>query len=176
MASRKTKKARSLAAKKGWETRRKREREEVSRIPKGKKRPAKKPESFASAEKRRRSKASKKGWITRRGIISRDKEALRDKIRELQEQIEEQKRVNSEIERVSVYLHDRFSKVMMLDSLPPRLIQETQMQHTVRVIQDIINQGVYDRDDAYREVSKHTGLSTREVYTLFCYIGADYVA
>lgn len=70
----------------------------------------------------------------------------------------------------------RFERVITLDHLPPRRINETQLEHASRIVSALKTQGI-EADQGYKEVAEHTGMTLREIYTLFHYVGVgDFAA
>jgi hypothetical protein len=163
----------------------------------------KKPVSKAKKQKRlskkqlfqKRSQAAKKGWVTRRGIsVSREGiPELKKKIAELEEDLrrkqelirkgrevyEEQFKKLKEVEGLEQHAEavmERYKHHIAMDQLPPRMIHETALQHAHRVVKAMKAFG-YNADQGYEIAARHTGLSAREVYTMFMYVGpGEFVA
>ena len=148
--------------------------------------PKKKPTRTQKAIKKKRSHAAKKGWITRRGIDvgRKDRFKMLQKIRELEEQLQRQKDEFEErvaiqaenFEETAQKLSTGYSKVFAFENLPTRMIHETALQHLGRVVKAMRLRGI-SADEGYVHAAKHTGMSPREAYTLFMYVGyGEFVA
>ena len=59
---------------------------------------------------------------------------------------------------------------MAFDGLPARMVQETASEWAVRIVKMMQHYG-FTAEQSYQRVSRHTGLSPREIYTMFCYVG-----
>jgi chromosome condensin MukBEF ATPase and DNA-binding subunit MukB len=149
---------------------------------KKRKRPAPKPKKKPT----RTQKAIKKKRITRRGIDvgRKDRFKMLQKIRELEERLQRQKDEFEErvaiqaenFEETAQKLSTGYSKVFAFENLPTRMIHETALQHLGRVVKAMRLRGI-SADEGYVHAAKHTGMSPREAYTLFMYVGyGEFVA
>jgi hypothetical protein len=69
--------------------------------------------------------------------------------------------------RVVKKLDSRFTNIMTLNKFPRRLIHETQEQYARRLVRLVMKQNWYDMNEAYGPIAGKSGVSPREVYTLF---------
>lgn len=114
---------------------------------------------------RKRSDAAKRGWEKRRNIAWRhdNVDELKDRIRQLEAKVAQQ-------DIVTETITTRYQQYLRFDNLPPRMIQETAGEHAIRIVKVMIQMGL-TTEQAYQAVAKHTKVSPREVYTMFCYVG-----
>lgn len=138
----------------------------------------------------RRSQAAKKSWRTRRGIEKlsnrsripkSEGDAAVARIKQLEAELETTRQeLLSELAETRKGLAKfvkEFEIPLTVSGMPPRNINETAEEHAIRIITIFLKQGMYGPEAASKQISDITGLSPREVYTLFHYIGAgDFVA
>lgn len=89
----------------------------------------------------------------------KEKEKLEKKKRAIRNQ---RRRIRRYVERG--IREDRFTDIMQL---PRKMIHESKMEYAKRLVHHIIGQAVYSAEEAYRPIAEKTGLTAREVYTLF---------
>lgn len=107
--------------------------------------------------KRKRKIAAKRGWETRR------------KIAELQRRLDL-------AEAQAGIVTERYKQFISLDNLPPRMIHETAIEHTARIVKMMRFMG-YGADQSYIQIARFAGVQPREVYTMFMYVGnGEFVA
>ena len=129
-----------------------------------------------AALKKKRSIAAKKGWVTRRKVAhTRDKHHIKH-IADLEDKIRAQEERLKGLEYTTQEVTTRFKHYIALDNLPPRLINESALEHAGRIIK-ALKLASFNADQAYSAVASHTGLNPREIYTMFMYVGpGEFVA
>jgi hypothetical protein len=161
------KKKRSLAAIKGWITRRKNEAKRKRTV-------QKRPVKAISKDKSKKTIARLKEKLRKEKARTRERlRRTKNEIQDLKGELKLQKgyvkwlkKIDKEAEEAAQVLTDRYAKHMRLDNLPPRQVNESAKQHAGRIIQQLKIEG-WSVENAYSEVAGHTGVSPTEVYTMF---------
>jgi hypothetical protein len=174
IVSKATKQKRSLAAQKAWITRRKlaKDREKLK-----KKRSASAKKAWkkrkANVKKTARRTQEREAIQRKQGSIAwtrHNQEEIEARFHELEERLaiaEEKVKVGEEKAKV---ITSRYKQYLALDDLPPRMIQETALEHMIRIVKVLKAYGL-SVDQSYDSVAQHTGVSPREVFTAFVYVG-----
>jgi hypothetical protein len=107
--------------------------------------------------KRKRKAAVIRGWRTRRTIAELERKLAQAEVR-------------------AGIVTERYAHFISLENLPPRMIHETAIEHTIRIVKMMRFMG-YNVDQSYTKIATHTGVQPREVYTAFMYVGnGEFVA
>jgi hypothetical protein len=107
--------------------------------------------------KRKRKAAAIRGWRTRRTIAELERKLAQAEVR-------------------AGIVTERYKHFISLENLPPRMIHETAIEHTIRIVKMMRFMG-YNVDQSYTKIATHTGVQPREVYTAFMYVGnGEFVA
>jgi len=121
-------------------------------------------------ESKRRKKAAAPRRIKERFVDIRDK-----RIAQLEKQLKDQAEFFKTVVREQI---QPYSKLVALENLPEKQVNETDEEHAKRIVLALVRQGQYTADESYRAVAEHTGMRTSEIYTMFMYLSTygEYVA